>query len=44
MLKVRLLTKKGFVLPKADKTLKTLKLGLPGALWEGGEANYERAT
>ena len=44
MLKVKLLTKKGFVPPKADKTLKALKLSLPGALWKGGEANYEQAT
>ena len=43
MLKVKLLTKKGFV-DLFGKTLKTLKLNLPGALWKGGEANYERAT
>ena len=44
MSRVKLLTEKDFVPPKADKILKALNPGLPDALWKGGEANYERAT
>ena len=46
MIRSKLLTKKGFV-DLFGKTLKTLKLDLPSALWKGGEAqliNIERAT
>ena len=43
MIKVKLLTKKGFV-DLFGKTLTKLNLDLPGVLRKGGEANYERAT